>query len=646
MRPRSSSGTAIRVLLLEDDADDAALVLRALATGLEVEVDVAQTPAEFKERVSSRSYDVILCDFRLPGWTGLEALRWTRKSGCLVPFIHVSGNMGEELAVECLKEGATDYVLKANLGRLPGAVRRALDEETLRAERDRALRQLADSEQLFATAFRASPEGITISSLADGTYIEVNDAFLRMIEHERADVIGRTARDLGIWEDAEQRSSLLLRLAGTEAVRGLEARFRTRSGNILQVELSAEAVQLQGTPCLLAIVRDVTQLRSLERQIRQSQKMEAIGRLAGGVAHDFNNLLGVITGYAELVRRRLPGSDPLHGKVEQILKAAERAAALTGQLLAFSRQQVLQPEVLDLNHVVSDMDKMLRRLIGKDVELTTLLDPDLGRVRADPGQLAQIVMNLAVNARDAMPRGGRLAIETSNADLDTTYIALHPPSRPGPYVMLVISDTGSGMDPETQSHIFEPFFTTKPVGEGTGLGLSTVYGIVKQSDGYIWVYSELGVGTTFKIYLPRVEGTAAGARAQRAIPVGGGSETVLVVEDEEALRGLLRETLEANGYTVLTARDGAEAVRIANAHAGTIHVIVTDLIMPGMTGRSAVEEIMPRHPESRILYMSGYSSEAVTRQGVLSRGSPFIGKPFTLESLLRSVRELLDGPKT
>jgi CheY-like chemotaxis protein len=377
--------------------------------------------------------------------------------------------------------------------------------------------------------------------------------------------------------------------------------------------------------------------------MRQAQKMEAIGRLAGGVAHDFNNLLGVISGYGELVRGRLSETDPLHAKVEQILKAAKSAAALTGQLLAFSRQQVLQPEVLDLNHVVSDMDKMLRRLIGADVELTTVLAPDLGSVRADPGQLGQIVMNLAVNARDAMPQGGRLTIETSNADLDMTYVALHPPSRPGRYVMLVVSDSGSGMDPETQSHIFEPFFTTKPVGVGTGLGLSTVYGIVKQSDGYIWVYSELGLGTTFKIYLPLVEGQAAALPERRPIPVGRSSETVLLVEDEEALRGLLRETLEDNGYTVLAARDGVEALQIATAHAGAIHMIVTDLIMPGMTGRSVVEEIVPIHPESKILFISGYSSEAVTRQGVLRRDSPFLGKPFTLEGLLRKVRELLDA---
>jgi two-component system, cell cycle sensor histidine kinase and response regulator CckA len=643
----SGAPTPIRVLLLEDDGTDAELIVQTLAAaGLPIHTDLAGARAEFMERVASGTHDLILCDFGLRGWNGLEALRWTRASGYRTPFIYVSGTIGEALAVECMKEGATDYVLKSNLERLPHAIHRALNEERLRSDRDRALAQLGDSEQRFGTAFRASPEGITISSLVDGTYIEANDAFLRMTEYERSEVIGRTSRELGIWEDPEARTSLLATLDGAEPVRGHEARFRTRSGKVRQVELSAERIQLQATPCLLAITRDVTELRSLQQQLRQAQKMEAIGRLAGGVAHDFNNLLSVITGYGEMVRQRLAAQDPLQAKVEQILKAADRAAALTRQLLAFSRQQVLQPKILDLNVVVSDMDKMLRPLIGEDVELVMVLDPDLGSVRADPGQLAQIVMNLAVNARDAMPRGGRLTIETSNADLDPAYAAVHPPARAGRYVMLTIGDTGSGIDAETQSHIFEPFFTTKPVGQGTGLGLSTVYGIVKQSDGCIWVYSELGVGTTFKIYLPRLEAPGTEVSEERSAPARRGSETVLLVEDEETLRGLLRETLEGNGYAVLAARDGAEALQVADEHAGPIHLIVTDLVMPGMTGRRVAETIALARPEMKVLCISGYSQEAVARLGVLGRSSGFLGKPFTPEGLLRRVRQLLDDNRS
>jgi len=645
MRPPAGTATATRILMLEDNADDAALVRHALeGAGLRVEADVARTSREFKERLASRSYDLILCDFSLPGWSGREALRWTRETGCFLPFIYVSGTLGEEQAVECMREGATDYVLKSSLGGLPRAVRRALDEERLRVDRDRAIRQLGESEHRLATAFRACPEGITISTLDEGRYIEANDAFLHMLGYERPDVIGRTSGELGIWEDLGDRDRLLRKLDGGEPVRALEARFRTTSGKVRLVELSAERVWLQGEPCLLAVTRDVTQLRALEQQMRQAQKMEAIGRLAGGVAHDFNNLLGVITGYAEMVSRRLPREDPLHVKVEQILKAAERAAALTRQLLAFSRRQVLQTKVLNLNHVVSDMDKMLRRLIGEDVELTTVLDPGLATLSGDPDQLAQIVMNLAVNARDAMPGGGRLTIETSNASLDQGYVALHPLARPGPYVMLAISDTGAGMDAETQAHIFEPFFTTKPVGEGTGLGLSTVYGIVKQSDGYISVYSEVGVGTTFKIYFPRVEEGAAAVAARGHAPTPPSSETVLLVEDDDALRGVLRETLEGNGYTVLAARDGAEALRLSDAHAGHIHAVVTDMVMPGLTGRSTAEAIARTRPDTKILYISGYSREAVMGKGDLSRDAAFLSKPFTLDGLLRRLRELLDLP--
>jgi CheY-like chemotaxis protein len=372
--------------------------------------------------------------------------------------------------------------------------------------------------------------------------------------------------------------------------------------------------------------------------------MEAIGRLAGGVAHDFNNLLGVITGYGELVLKRLAATDPLHAKVAQILRAGERAAGLTRQLLAFSRQQVLQPKILDVNIVVSEMDSMLRRLIGEDVELTTVLEPQLGSIKADPGQLEQIVMNLAVNARDAMPDGGRLTIETRNVDdLENECAASPPTATPGGFVMLSISDTGSGMDDNVRAHIFEPFFTTKELGKGTGLGLSTVYGIVKQSGGCIAVDSEVGLGTTFRIYLPRIEEAVQPPAEENPPARATGSETVLLVEDEAALRDLLRETLEAEGYATLVARDGAQALQIADAHAGVIDLLVTDVIMPGITGRAAADAIREARPGIRVLYISGYTDEAIMRHGVLGAGVAFLNKPFACETLLSKVRELLDG---
>ena len=316
---------------------------------------------------------------------------------------------------------------------------------------------------------------------------------------------------------------------------------------------------------------------------------------------------------------------------------------MTRQLLAFGRKQVLQPKILDLNTVVSDVDRMLRRVIGEDIELATFLEPHLGNVKADPGQIEQVLMNLAVNARDAMPEGGRVTIETRNTDLDADYAATHPPTRPGRYVMFAITDTGSGMDAATQARIFEPFFSTKEVGKGTGLGLSTVYGIVKQSDGYVWVYSEVGVGTTFKIYLPRVDEEAPLVPEEGPGPLLRGVETVLLVEDEASLRELLREALEANGYSVLVAREGAEALRIAEAHAGAIQIIVTDVVMPGMIGPKIVELVAQTRPTMKVLYISGYSDESVVRHGLVGPGRAFLSKPFGPEVLLRRVREALDA---
>jgi PAS domain S-box-containing protein len=392
--------------------------------------------------------------------------------------------------------------------------------------------------------------------------------------------------------------------------------------------------------------RSLEELQRTQDQLVQARKMEAIGRLAGGVAHDFNNLLTAIIGYSELLLGELNPYDPRRGDVEEINKAADRAAVLTRQLLAFSRKQVLQPQVLDLNTTVSNMEKMLRRLIGEDIDLVTILDPALGQVKADPGQIDQVLMNLAVNARDAMPRGGKLTIETMNAYLDENYARQHVDVQPGSYVMLAVSDTGLGMDEETLSHLFEPFFTTKDVGQGTGLGLSTVYGIVKQSGGHLWVYSEPGQGTTFKVYLPRVE-EAAEAAQRIQVPTESlqGREIVLLVEDADVVRDLARLVLLQRGYTVLEARDGEEAIQICEQHEGPVHLIVTDVVMPGgMSGRQLAERLATLRPEMKVLYMSGYTDNAIVHHGVLEPGMAFLQKPFAPEALARKVRETLDAP--
>jgi len=393
---------------------------------------------------------------------------------------------------------------------------------------------------------------------------------------------------------------------------------------------------------IFGIGQDITDRKRLEEQLLVSQKMEAVGRLAVGVAHDFNNLLGVIVGYSDLVLDAFPSDDPRHQQLEQIKKAGLRATSLTRQLLTFSRKQVCQPVVLDINALVTDFNKMLRRMVGEDIEFTNALHQGLGQVKADPGQIEQVIMNLVVNSRDAMPNGGKLIIETANVDLDEDYCLLHPSVQPGHYVMLAVSDTGSGMDAKTQARIFEPFFTTKEEGKGTGLGLATVYGVVKQSEGHIWVYSELGKGTTFKIYFPRIDEPAHSAATDLGAPGSmRGSETILLAEDSALLRVLTCTLLENNRYEVIAAENGMEAVKLAERCDRPIHLLLTDVVMPGMSGRELADRLAVKRPGMRVLYMSGYTNDAIVHHGVLEPGLFFLQKPFSQEALTHKLREVL-----
>ncbi len=477
----------------------------------------------------------------------------------------------------------------------------------------------------------------------DGTILEANRAAETLVGRQRSEQIGQNFLKLLA---PEERDAVARRFAGM-----LETGYLHDSSSLLRpdgrtvpIEVSASHVDVGGEALILAIVRDVSERRQLERQFREAQKMEAIGQLAGGVAHDFNNILTAVLGYGEMVADRLPPDDALQDEVREIRRGAERAATLTNQLLAFSRRQVLLPEVLDLNAIVTEIQKMLRRLIGADVELGTSCAPSLGRVKADRGQIEQVVMNLVVNARDAMPNGGRLMIETSNVELDEGYARDHTEVRPGQYVMFAVSDTGAGMDADTLGHMFEPFFTTKEKGKGTGLGLATVYGIVKQSGGHVWVYSEPGHGTTFKIYLPRVEESQAAPR--RATPAMAedvsGSETILVVEDEEAVRRLARMVLERKGYTVLEAAGWQVALEIAGGQR-PIDLVISDVVMPGVGGPELAKRLAAAHPGIRVVFMSGYADFAVVDQGLLSAATAFLQKPFTPTALLQKVREALDS---
>jgi len=500
---------------------------------------------------------------------------------------------------------------------------------------------LRRSEASYRSFVENAPFGILRTTL-DGRILQANPALVEMLGYDsEEDVLGlNMATD--VFRHPEELEEATAWCRRQDSMHGLEVDWKHKDGRHFTVRCDAHVVLDRDGKLefLESFVEDISQRRALEMQLRQGQKMEAIGRLAGGIAHDFNNLLGVIIGYSDLVSEHIGADSQLHNPVEQIKKAGSRASALTRQLLAFSRQQVLETKVLNLNTIIEEMARMLPPLLGEDVELRTSLAPALGQVKADRGQIEQVIMNLAVNARDAMPEGGRLSIETKNSNLNEEFAARHRPTVPGNYVMLIVSDTGSGMDAQTQAHIFEPFFTTKEQGRGTGLGLATVYGFVKQSGGYVWVDSEPGVGSTFTIYLPLANEVAPRNHAADVVvaPMRG-AETILLVEDEESLRTLTRGQLEDSGYTVLEAGCGTDAIRIAQEHRGPIHLLLTDVVMPGMNGRVVAETLTASRPEIRVVYMSGYTGFSDYGLGELD--AIVIQKPFTKRVLLQRLRELI-----
>jgi PAS domain S-box-containing protein len=515
-------------------------------------------------------------------------------------------------------------------------------------ERKRAEEALRRSEAGFRSVVEDAPYGIYRASTT-GKFLQVNPALRKMLGYEAAENL--LGRDLAsdIFRHTGDYQRLIEFLTRTDEIKDVEVEWKRQDGTPITVRCSGRRVNDEnGAPAYLEVfAEDVTEKRVLERQLRMAQKMEAIGRLSGGIAHDFNNLLGVIIGYSRVLRKALANNAALCEHAVEIEKAGQRAASLTKQLLAFSRQQVLTPAVLNLNTLASDMEKMLPRLLGEDVEVSLTLDPDLGNVKADQSQIEQVIMNLAVNARDAMPMGGKLKIQTANMELDQAYTWNHPGSKVGSYVMLAVTDTGTGMDAATLTHIFEPFFTTKERGKGTGLGLATVYGVVKQSNGYIWVDSAPGKGASFQIYLPRHVGEPA--VDEQKTDLGEklrGSESILLVEDAEPLRKLAQTFLAAAGFRVLSAASGEDALEVAARHGGTFDLLLTDVVMPGMNGRVLAEQLLPRQPGMKVLYMSGYTDSFIAGHGVLDPGgTQLLHKPFTEEVLIHKVREVLDGGK-
>jgi PAS domain S-box-containing protein len=628
-----------RLLLIDDNPDDRFFVRRALGREFDtLEVHEAGDAETLARALETGPFDLVITDYALGFTNGFILLDTLKARWPECPVILCSGTLSEEIAVEALRKGLDDYVLKdpQRLLRLPAAVRGAIAHA-----RQRAAARAA--ERRYEALFHGAPVGL-VRSLPDGRMLAANAAAARIWGYPDIEALLRVnGQDL--YADPADRVRLLASIEASEVVENFELQGRRGDGTLLWVNLGVRAEKDAGGQVLHYewSVADITERKRLESELRQAQKLEAIGQLAGGIAHDFNNLLTVITGRSHLALGQLPADHAVRRHIDLIQTTAERAAALTRQLLAFSRKQVLEPKVLDVNAVITGLVPMLRRLIGEDLELVAAPAPDLGRVKADPSQLEQVIVNLAVNARDAMPQGGTLSIETGNVELDEAYVSRHPGASAGRFVRLAIRDTGHGMDAAVKARIFEPFFTTKEPGKGTGLGLATVFGIVKQSGGSIGVESEPGQGTTFTVHLPWVDAAVDRIAMPVAAPtLARGSETILLVEDEDEVRALARETLEGQGYTVIPAAAPAEALRLVGSHVGPIHLLVTDVVMPQLSGRGLADQLTPDRRDLRVLYMSGYTDDAMVRHGVLEEGTAFLHKPFTPQTLLVKVREVLD----
>jgi two-component system cell cycle sensor histidine kinase/response regulator CckA len=642
----------LRVLLVEDCETDAKLTLRELRrSGREVASERVETAEAMRDALRQGEWDLVISDWALPQFSGTAALETLREAQLDIPFILVSGTIGEETAVEAMRAGARDFVLKDRLARLGPAVERELREAEDRASRRRAEQALRRSELRFDRLFDSGLIGVVVADL-DGRVEDGNDAYLSMIGYTRRDVQAGDVRWTSI---APASMSLADGRHGIELVTNgrlppLELELTRKDGSTLATQCG---VAMLDESKVVAFVVDLTErkqaeaalLRS-EMELRHAQKMEAVGRLAGGIAHDFNNLLSVMLACSELGLFEVDESHPAGQQLVEIRAAAQRAAVLTRQLLAFSRRQILQPRAIDLDEVVRGTEQLLRRLIGEDIELELRLAGELPAVRLDPGQIGQVLMNLVVNARDAMPQGGTLLLETGTVQLDEAYTRQHPRASPGTYVMLGVADTGCGMDAETRERAFEPFYTTKSMDRGTGLGLSTVLGIVEQSGGSIVLESEPGHGARFRMYFRPLPPEATHQAASEAT-VGGamapGTETILLVEDDEAVRSMIRTVLTRLGYTVLVAAHGEEAQYLFAQHAAAIGLLLADVVMPRMSGRQLAERLRVLRPALRVLYISGYNDDAVLRHGLLANEVALLLKPFTPHALAAKVREVLDA---
>ncbi len=674
-----------KVLIVEDDDSHAELIRRGFSECTDqYELTVTGSLQEALVHVRSRDYDIVLTDYLLPDGKGGDLVT---QSADIAPVVVMTSHGNEQVAVEAMKSGAIDYVVKMPevFDAMPRIVERALREwdhilehrraeEALRlqshrlehevaeremaqealqeqalllkkeiAERKLAQETLRLSEEKFHKAFDSAPLIMVITDMEDGVFIDVNRKFVELSGYSREEVLGKTSISLG-WIDAADRAALLDKLHRQGVVTGHVVTLHAKDGRVLKGEYYCERIVVDGSERLLAIALDITERVKLEEQLRHSQKLEAVGILAGGVAHDFNNILTVIGGYCELLKLDLAEGSPVRDKVLQISAAADRAANLTRSLLAFSRKGEVKAAPANLNEIVRGVEKFLQRIIGEDITLTTSLSEEPLWAVVDTGQIEQVLMNLGANARDAMPKGGRLMVQTEYHEIDKAFVHAHGFGEPGHYALLTISDTGEGMDEATRKKIFDPFFTTKVVGKGTGLGLAIVYGIITQHKGFVNVYSEPGIGSTFRIYLPAIGAEKREKKAAPAPePVMQGTETILVAEDDLHVLDLVSSILQQFGYTILHAANGLEAVQKFKENP-QINLVLMDIIMPVMNGKEAAETIRGMCPDARILFTSGYTADIIRSRSDLDEGAELVMKPVKPAILLKKVRDMLDRP--
>ncbi len=653
---------SVRLLHIEDNEDDAVLIQRALKRG-GVELTAYQrveTAQELHLALNSSAntengWDLILSDFSLPHFDGLNALEICKKSGLDIPFILISGTIGETTAVHAMKSGAHDYIMKDELARLVPAIIRELGEAEMRRQHKQAIEELRQGEERFRIITSSALDAVILMD-HEGNAAYWNPAAEKMFGYTKAEILGKDVHATLVPERYREAFTAGYREfkhtgKGRAIGKVLELTARHKDGREIPVEIALAAIPRAGSYWASALIRDITERKqaeedreNLQAQFNQAQKMESIGRLAGGVAHDLNNLLTPIIGYGEMLLRDFTHDDLRRQSVEEIHKAGLRAKDLVQQLLAFSRKQPLEVKTIHLNEVLEAFRLLLRRTLREDIEIEVNLEPKIEALSGDVGQIEQVIMNLAVNAQDAMPTGGKISIETGIVDLDEDYAKDHTGASVGKHILLAISDTGHGMEPQVCERIFEPFFTTKKKGEGTGLGLATVYGIVRQHGGSIYVYSEPGKGTTFKVYFPVSEEVQDSVKPTKIVTDHNvGSETIMLVEDDKMVRNLSIKILEKSGYKVITAGNGEECLDILSRQQISVDLLLTDVIMPGMSGKELYEEVHQRIPDLKVVYMSGYTDSVIVHHGVLGKSTAFIQKPFSTSGLLSKVREVLDN---